>query len=204
MREKVHRGLLLAQPRRHLFSSTLRYAFAMGRVISGTSGLPPTSSLPTVAVAGPTVQRVLIPGPIGPRGAPGPTTIPLFSGLGQQNVATYLRAGGASLDMAGFPTISGLSRTVLFTCDYSVSSSLDTGAVQLWDATNGVLISGTLDTTSQVAAKRFVSPPLIVGSSPGNIRSDAPIEYDVQISLQVGGLTERVLILNACLLITYA
>jgi len=136
---------------------------------------------------------------------PTPTHLWFFSGNGTWNTSSYSRLGGASIDMSMYPAqIGHLTRSVKFVCDYSVSNNADVGNIQLWDATNGVIVTGTTNSTSSLSTVRFQSSALTVGASSGNIRNDATTQYEIQAALTTGPTTDRVTVLSARLTITYA
>jgi len=140
-----------------------------------------------------------------PAGTAPNAVIALYSGVSTSSLSSYLRVGGISVDMSIYPTTYGtLNRTVKFQCDFSVSNGSDVGAIQLWDATHGVQVSGTATTTSNTTTTRYLSSALTVGSSSGNIRNDVVTEYEVQIALQTGSSPDVVVILGSNLQITYA
>lgn len=109
-----------------------------------------------------------------------------------------------NLDMAYFPVSlpDGRLRKTRFYFDAEVSAPGVTGGIQLWDATHNVAVTGTnLTFTNTVTDEIMID--LIVGSSNGNIRSDISTRYEIRAWKVSGSVTDRVIINNARVTITY-
>jgi hypothetical protein len=136
----------------------------------------------------------------------GPFRISLVSGIQKVAGVTYITIGGGSFDVSDFPaTYNTLNRSIYFAIDYSAAINTDTVSIQLWDATHGVVVTGTADSTSDVSpAKKFISSALTVGSSNGNIRNDVVAQYQVQMAVTAGSVTNNALCYDAYLLVKYS
>lgn len=134
-----------------------------------------------------------------------------FSGEAETASTIFSREGVRSVDMSLYPaTIGSLTRQVKFSV--CLENSLDTTdynvEARLFDLTHGVAITGTtFDNTAapdRSIPTEFVSSALTVGSSAGNIRSDAPALYAVQFRGDGAlGPTDRAILSNAHIKILY-
>jgi hypothetical protein len=145
-------------------------------------------------------------GPPGPVGASNPVRVPLVAGRQQFFGTTLITVGGSSVDMNDYPaTYATLSRSIFFVIDYSVAANTDTASVRLWDATHGVIVAGTTDSSSSVTPpRRFLSSALTVGATSGNIRNDVVTEYQVQAAVSSGSSVNNAICYDAYLLVKYS
>jgi hypothetical protein len=115
-----------------------------------------------------------------------------------------LRIGARDIDVSNYPaTAAGLSRHIRFACTFESQGS-GTANIKLVDITDSADITGAASTTTSQAATTFTSSDLTVGSSAGNIRSDAVKQYELQLWMTGGGANDRVACTSARLLITYS
>lgn len=143
---------------------------------------------------------------ISPAGMPGPARfrIALVAGIQSAAGTTYFVVGGSSIDTTDIPTTFN-TVNIYFIVDYGVAVNTDTASIRLWDSTNGVLITGTTDSTSNVSpVKRFVSSALTLGTSSGNIRTDVIAQYQVQMAVTAGSITNNAICYDAYLLVKYS
>ncbi|HEY5268224.1 MAG TPA: hypothetical protein VII94_03770 [Candidatus Saccharimonadales bacterium] len=134
-----------------------------------------------------------------------PSRITMVAGAQAASGVTNTVIGGTSIDMSDFPvtSASGQTRSVYFGADYLAASGSDTAQIQLWDATNGAVITGTTNTTSNTTVTRFISSALTVGTSNGNVRTDSAAQYQVQLAVTAGSLTDDAVCYNAYIIIKY-
>ncbi len=117
----------------------------------------------------------------------------------------YSRCGAKQIDMTPYPaTIGALTRTVKFVANVDKTSGATNCTIQLYDTTNNVLVTSTQLTSTSNSNAPVTTAGLTVGSSSGNIRSDAPTNYECQFIMVGGGVSDAVFVTSARLLITYA
>lgn len=139
--------------------------------------------------------------------------IPLTDGVFGAASDTPVATGKRKIDLSDYPaTLAGLSRVIRFAVvlENALDSATYFSKTQLVDLTHAeVLITGTdLDNSSESdlgVANEFVSGPLTVGSSNGDLRSDVVSLYAVQVLGDgiVDATTERAILSNARLIVTY-
>ena len=164
-----------------------------------------------VGPAGPTGAA----GATGPTGATGPGNtyaeiIFIAGNQNTQNQVSTFNTGARSFDTTKYPaTMGALSRTVTFVATIQNTAGATKTTVALYDVRNSVVITGTaLDNSlspSQTLPYDVSSPPLTIGTAPGNLQSGSPGMYNVQVEM-VGGspITDISTISNARLVITYS
>lgn len=132
------------------------------------------------------------------------TELYLTSGLEVTTSNSYVRAGARKIDLSYFPsTIGSLTRVVKFVANVDKTSSATNVAIQLYDNTNGVLVTGT-NLTSTSVSNVEVSATITAGSSSGNLRTDTPAQYELQLKMTGGSAGDSVACTSAYILITYA
>jgi hypothetical protein len=140
--------------------------------------------------------------------------IPLFSGIastkllngGTSKQGVFFRMGGRKVDLSAFPvTIGTLTRSVTFVADLDMTAGATTAEVKLVDTTDAVDVTGADLTSNSVTNAEVTSAALTVGSSAGDLRSDAVKQYQVYLKMN-GGTdgTDDAYCTNARLVITYA
>jgi hypothetical protein len=146
---------------------------------------------------------VNIPG--GGGGTTSPVIFTLATGF-TTTFGTFSRAGSLYLDMTPFPpTNGGLNRHVQFEAEVQKSSGATSVEVRLLDITHGVAVTGTgLTYSATNNLSRVTSGDLTVGSSSGNIRSDAATIYEVQFKMNGGTPSDQVWGMGARLVISYS
>lgn len=155
-------------------------------------------------------------GVTGPQGAVGPTgaagftyfEIPLLVATKSSTSSIYVPVTDKAINLTNFPpTLNGLTRVIKLRAMTSCSASTATTEIQLYDVTHGVAITGTTLDNSTAADKtvstELVSAALTVGSSNGNIRSDAPATYRFQYRRTAGSSSEYAIVSGAYLEFTY-
>jgi len=122
------------------------------------------------------------------------------------NLGVFTRAGSLYLDMTPFPsTLGALSRSVQFEAEVQKTAGATSVEVRLLDVTHGVVItSSNLTYSSNTTLSRVTSGNLTVGSSSGNIRSDAATIYEMQIKMNGGGGSDQVWAAGGRLVISYS
>lgn len=132
------------------------------------------------------------------------TELYLTSGLEVTTSNSYVRAGARKIDLSYFPsTIGSLTRVVKFVVNVDKTSTATNATVQLYDNTNGVLITGT-NLTSTSVSNTEVSATITAGSSSGNLRTDSAAQYELQLKMTGGSAGDSVACTSAYILITYA
>lgn len=113
--------------------------------------------------------------------------------------------GGRLIDMSKLPPAlpDGRVRSVKFTADIEVSAPGVDGYIQLFDTTNNVLITNSKIHFTNTIISEVITPNLVIGSSNGNIRSDASTRYEVQIWKVSGSPADRVICNNARVTVVY-
>lgn len=141
---------------------------------------------------------------------PGPSAsnaITFVAGVFTTNSNTPVRIGGRDLDMSFYPaSVTPLNRTVRFRALIEVTTAAATAQIQLFDATNNIVITGTTGSTNVATGLvLFDSGPLTVGTSNGNIRTDMIPVYEVQLSMSGGNpSSDRAICSNARIDIVYS
>jgi hypothetical protein len=147
-------------------------------------------------------------GPAGATGPLGPSTsieIPFLSALQTSSINTYYRVGGRKIDMTPYPPIvAGKTRVVTFAADMDRSVGATSVTVKLTNITDFEDVTSAVLTSSSLSNDEQVSIPLTVGSSPGNIRSNHPAQYEVHFKMN-GGVqgVDQVSCTGARLIIAY-
>lgn len=134
-----------------------------------------------------------------------PTDISFVAGTELNGFTTPAGIGGRYLDMNGFnPTLpDGRPRHIFFYADVEVSAPGVDGYIQLFDTTNNVLVTNTQFHFTNTTATEIVSPQLLVGNLPGQIRNDVTTRYEARIWKVSGSPADRVICNNARLTISY-
>lgn len=174
------------------------------------------------------------PGLIGPTGAIGDTgatgntgstgatgssslNVPIFeitftAGVFENGLNSFRHEGDRRININDYPvTILGLNREVKFivVLRNALHSTTYFTKAQLFDLTNGVIVTGTLLNNSGEVDRglfnEFESAPLTVGNAAGDIRDDVNALYNVEFSGDgiTDPITERAIIANARLQIRY-
>jgi len=136
-----------------------------------------------------------------------PTDIMFISGTELNGFSSPAALGGRLFDVTKFPALmpdnSGRTRTIEFYVDAEVSAAGVDGYCQLYDTTSNAVVVGTNFHFTNTTAQEIHSLPLTVGTIPGTIRQDIIPRYEVQLWKTSTSVTDRVLINNARLTITY-
>lgn len=128
----------------------------------------------------------------------------MSAGIFSNATAIFLRVGARKIDMTTFPATSGaLTRTVTFIAAIDKTPGATNVEVQLYNTTDGVVVTGT-NLTSSNNANSEVSAVLTVGNASGNLRNDIAKQYEVQIRMNGGGGSDAVFLTNARIVISYA
>jgi hypothetical protein len=137
-----------------------------------------------------------------------PSDINFVSGTEMNGFSTPAGTGGREVDITLYPALltdnSGRARSMTFKASLEVSSVGVDGYCRLFDTTHNVAVTNTLFQFNNTVTTEYTSIPLVVGTSPGNIRSDAPTRYEVQIWKTSGSVTDRVICNNARITIVYS
>lgn len=136
-----------------------------------------------------------------------PTDISFIAGTELNGFSTPAGMGGRLFDVTQFPALmtdgSGRTRSMEFYADVEVSAAGVDGYCQLLDTTHNVVVTNTLFHFTNTVAAEIHSVPLTVGTAPGNIRSDVPTRYEVQLWKTSNSVTDRVICNNARITIVY-
>ena len=134
-----------------------------------------------------------------------PVDITFVSGDGYTNSSTQFRVGSRAVDMSPYPatTLDGRSRTMKFIADLEVTNGATVGFVQLKDVTNNVVITSSQLSTSSISSVEL-SATINSGAAPGLMRTDMIAQYEVQIFVTGGGVSDQVICRNARIYITYS
>lgn len=136
-----------------------------------------------------------------------PTDIQFICGTELNGFSSPAALGGRLFDVSKFPALmpdnSGRTRTIEFYLDAEVSAAGVDGYCQLYDTTSNAVVVGTNFHFTNTTAQEVHSLPLTVGTIPGTIRQDIIPRYEVQLWKTSSSVTDRVLINNARLTITY-
>jgi len=113
--------------------------------------------------------------------------------------------GGRKVDLSPYPAVVGrLTRNISFLVNVQKTSGATSVEVQLFDVTDAVQVTSTnLTHSANNDLTELSSGSLTVGSSSGNLRSDAPKVYEVNVRMNGGGPSDQVFVANARLLVTY-
>tara|TARA_R110000868_G_scaffold67046_6_gene199275 strand:- start:7137 stop:8324 length:1188 start_codon:yes stop_codon:yes gene_type:complete len=132
------------------------------------------------------------------------TELYLTSGLEVTTSNSYIRAGARKIDLSYFPsTIGSLTRVVKFVANVDKTATATNVAIQLYDNTNGVLVTST-NLTSTSVSNVEVSATITAGASSGNLRTDSAAQYELQLKMTGGSAGDSVACTSAYILITYA
>lgn len=135
-----------------------------------------------------------------------PTDLHLFTGdfKTQQPTSQPERMGGRELDLSLFPPSIG-DKTRVVKVLASLQASAGTATFSLFDAINGVVVTGTTLTRSSPTYAQVASAALTVGTASGNIRSDASGGgfYEARLALTGGAGDDVAVCTNARLRISY-
>jgi hypothetical protein len=148
--------------------------------------------------------------PVNLTAPPGPANAnlkQLVAGNFTTNSSTPIRIGATDIDMSFYPSVSGgFNLTATFYALIEVTTTSATAEIQLVDVTHNVVITGTIGSTTQASGLYlFSSGPLTVGTSAGNIRTDAVTIYEAQLSMTTGNpVTDRAICANARVELTYS
>jgi len=136
----------------------------------------------------PVINSAPAPGINTPPEPPTISNISFVSGSFVTNSSTAVRLGGRDINMSFYPSsFAFLNRAVNFKAILETTSPIAVCQVQLMDVTNNVAITNTTGTTSNSSGLiLFDSGPLTVGTSPGNIRTDAVTMYEVHLTMTAG------------------
>lgn len=134
-----------------------------------------------------------------------PVDITFLSGDGYTGSSTPTRIGARAVDMSFYPstTLDGRTRTMKFIADLEVTNGASIGSVRLKDVTNNVVITSSTLTTSSLSSVEL-SATINSGAAPGLMRTDMIAQYEVQIFLTNGTITDQVICRNARIYITYS
>lgn len=136
-----------------------------------------------------------------------PTDISFIAGTEMNGFSTPAGVGGRLFNVTQFPALmtdnSGRTRNVQFYADVEVSAPGVDGYCQLFDTTNNIAVAGTLFQFNNTVAEEIHSANLIVGTAPGNIRSDMTARYEVQLWKTSSSVTDRVICNNARISVFY-
>ncbi len=134
-----------------------------------------------------------------------PVDITFVGGDGYSNLTSPFRVGARSVDMSPFPstTLDGRSRTMKFIADLEVTNPAATAFVQLKDVTNNAVITSSFLSTNSVTSVEL-SATINSGAGPGLMRTDMIAQYEVQIFITGGGVTDQVICRNARINIVYS
>src|SRR5574338_284514 len=137
-----------------------------------------------------------------------PTDISFIAGTELNGFSTPAGMGGRLFDVTKFPALmpdgSGRSRTIEFYVDAEVSAAGVDGYCQLYDTTINAVVTNILFHFTNTTPAEVFSLPLPVGTLPGTIIQDITARYEVQLWKVSNSVTDRVLLNNARLVITYA
>jgi len=136
-----------------------------------------------------------------------PTDISFVAETSLSGFSTPAGIGGRNFDVTLFPAAmtdgSGRTRTIEFYADVEVSAPGVDGYLQLYDTTSNAVVGNTQFHFTNTLGAEVHSIPLVVGTSPGNIRSDIASRYEVQIWKTSASPTDRAICNNARLTIFY-
>jgi hypothetical protein len=136
-----------------------------------------------------------------------PTDISFVAETSLNGFSTPAGIGGRKFDVTLFPALmtdgSGRQRTIEFYTDVEVSTPGVDGYIQLFDTTSNAVVNNTFLHFTNTLGNEVHSIPLVVGTSPGDIRSDIVPRYEVQIWKASSSPTDRVICNNARLTIFY-
>lgn len=158
-------------------------------------------------------------GPMGPVGPVGPTgsgeNIPsiqefAFSAgvFSTNSTASPKRVGGRSIDLSMLPIMIGtFTRHVVFTCSIESSDSSITASCRLYDVSSQIYVNNTVLDNSMASDRTVTSllstSNLQVGNIPGFLRDDAVHQYEAQLWMTDGSVTDRVTCTDARLIVSY-
>lgn len=134
--------------------------------------------------------------------------VPLLDGDFSIDLGTFTRVVARTIDARRLPTTS-YGRTLKARLSVVLESSVVgvTAEAQLYDQTNGVIVTGTTLSNSAAPSKvlpfEVTSGALTVGSSAGNIRRDAVTLYELRLRMSVGTSPDVAILRNARLRFTY-
>jgi hypothetical protein len=136
-----------------------------------------------------------------------PTDISFVAETTTNGFSTPAGIGGRKFDVTLFPALmtdgSGRQRTIEFYVDVEVSAPGVDGYIQLFDTTSNVVVTNTLVHFTNTLGAEVHSIPLVVGNSPGTIRSDITPRYEVQLWKTSASPADRAICNNARLTIFY-
>jgi len=132
-----------------------------------------------------------IEGVLYPVNVPAPVEVPLISGdQFTQSLLSPFFTSARTFDPTQYPpSIGPLSLTVRFLATLQNTAGATKTTVALYDVANAIIVNGTaLDNSaspSQTLPENVVSPPLTIGSSPGDLQATSAM-YEVRLAM-VGG-----------------
>ena len=128
----------------------------------------------------------------------------LAAGLQVVPDTVFSRIGGRKLDLSRFPILAGHARHVRFLCCVDKTAGATSGTIQLYDVTNGVVVTDTNLVTTSLSNEELDSGDLAVGGAAGNIRTDVVSMYEVQMKRTGGaGGVDAVYCTDARLVVYY-
>ncbi len=131
----------------------------------------------------------------------------IFSTGQTVNASTnILRVSSRVVDLSQYPVITESKiRTIKFVAVLEAQGSVGTTAnIELYDVTNSSTVTGSTLSTILNTPTHVTSAALTLGSSLGNLRTDASTLYDVRLTMTNGNLsTDAAICCYSALIITY-
>lgn len=128
----------------------------------------------------------------------------LFAGLTTLSSNVWTRVSERKIDLAPFlPERGGKVRKIYFVVNGDNTEGATSLDVRLYDSTHSIDIVGSTLAIDSIENTEVSSANLAAGSYNGNMRSDAPAQYRVEIRMSGGGGSDSVSITNARLVIAY-